>query len=765
MKFWKYIFGDESDKKLKEYSNLVKEINYLESDYEKKTDEELLNKTKELKEKVKKLDNFSEVLPEAFANVRESAKRTLNQRHYDVQLLGGIVMHNRAIAEMKTGEGKTLVATLAAYLFGLKDKGVHIITVNDYLARRDAVWMGQIYDKLGLTVGVINDRESYVYDPEHKELDEKRDTVGGYKVVYEFLRPASRKEAYDADITYGTNNQFAFDYLRDNTAYKKEQLVQRGFHYAIVDEIDSILIDEARQPLIISSPAEENESFYGTFTQLAKDLEEGTDYTKDEKTKTVSITEVGIKKAETKLKIDNLYSADGSKYIHYLNNALSAKSLFKKDKEYVVRNNQIIIVDEFTGRLQPGRRWSNKLHQAIESKESVTIEKESRTVASITYQNYFRHYTLLSGMTGTAKTSEEEFRKVYDLDVISIPTNKPLLRKDEGDNVYLDEETKIKAIISTVKELNKKGQPVLIGTTSIDKNEELSEHLSKAGVKHNLLNAKNHEREGEIIAQAGAKHAVTIATNLAGRGVDIKLGGLPFEGTKAEEVKELGGLYILGTERHEARRIDDQLRGRAGRQGDSGVTKFYVSLEDTLMRVFGGERIKNIMDTLNFPKDEPLNHKMVTSSIENAQKKIEGHYFDSRRFVLQYDKVVDVQRQNVYEERRKVLLGNPEYVESFVNKYNFEQNFKDIYNKRKEEFGDQFDEVIQQIVLKAIDLSWIRHIESMEYTRSSVGLRSYGQRDPIIEYKNEGARLFAQFWDDVGIVMSNLVNNAKPEDK
>ncbi|HEC30784.1 MAG TPA: preprotein translocase subunit SecA, partial [Candidatus Yonathbacteria bacterium] len=721
-------------------------INAIEASLTGLSDDSLRAKTNELRERLTKGESLDDILPEAFAVVREAAKRTLNQRHYDVQLVGGIVLHQGNIAEMMTGEGKTLVATLPAYLNALEGKGVHIVTVNDYLSRRDAVWMGQIYAFLGLSVGVINHMSSFLYDVGHEEVDEERDELGAYKVKHEFLRECSRKEAYDADITYGTNNEFGFDYLRDNIAYEKEALVQGEYNFAIVDEIDSILIDEARTPLIISAPAQESEDLYTVFAKIAKQMKEEEDYTVDEKLKAISVTDAGITKAEKILGVGNIYTEKGIKYVHHMETAVKAKAIFKLDKEYVVRDGEIVIVDEFTGRLQPGRRWSEGLHQAVEAKEGVVIQKESRTLASITFQNYFKLYKKLAGMTGTAETSAEEFYKVYSLDVISIPTNKEKSRIDIGDYIFQTEEGKLKAIACTVKDLNEKGQPVLIGTASIEKNELVSAYLKKEGVVHEVRNAKNHENEGEVIAQAGVKGRVTIATNMAGRGVDIKLGGSPSTNESYKEVKALGGLFVLGTERHEARRIDDQLRGRSGRQGDAGTTQFFVSLEDSLMRVFASDAIKKMMGRFGIPEDQPIENKLITRSLESAQTKIEGFYFDARKSVLEYDNVMSKQRDYIYTLRRGILMGEREVIETFLNEAIEQDDVAEkVITGKREELGEEvFLEVTRRLILQNIDMFWMEHLEMMNYTRSSVNLRAYGQRDPLIEYKKEGSRLFAE---------------------
>src|SRR3989339_221892 len=602
------IFGDPNLKVLKDLQPTVDKINGLEEGMKSLTDEALKNKTIEFKDRLDKGETVDDLLPEAFAVVREASIRATGMRHFDVQLVGGIVLHQGKIAEMRTGEGKTLVATLPVYLNALEGKGVHVVTVNDYLSRRDAVWMGQVYSALGLSIGIINSEQSYLYDSTHTELDKERDEEGSYKIVDEFLRPCTRKEAYGADITYGTNNEFGFDYLRDNIEYRKEQIRQREYNFAIVDEIDSILIDEARTPLIISTPTTDSEDLYAQFAKIATKMIRDTDFEVEEKFKAVTLTDAGVEKAEKILGIENIYTEKGIKFVHHLETAVRAKALFNANKEYVVKEGEIIIVDEFTGRLQPGRRWSEGLHQAIEAKEGLKVQKESRTYASITFQNYFRLYKKLSGMTGTAHSSSEEFYKVYGLETVVIPTHQDIQRKDQDDLIFQTETGKFKALAKKVKELNKTGQPVLIGTVSIDKNELLSQYLKAEGIKHELLNAKNHENEGEIIAQAGEKGRVTVATNMAGRGVDIKLGGIPMTPEKYKEVKSLGGLFVMGTERHESRRIDNQLRGRSGRQGDPGETQFFVSLEDTLMRVFAPDSIKGLMGRFGIAEDEPMEY-------------------------------------------------------------------------------------------------------------------------------------------------------------
>ncbi len=738
------LIGSESKRVLKRAETLVPHVNALEGAYRDLSDTELKGKTALFRERISRGESLDGLLPEAFAAVREASKRTLGQRHFDVQIVGGAILHFGNISEMKTGEGKTLVATLPAYLNALTGSGVHVITVNDYLSRRDAVWMGQIYSFLGLSVGVINHDASYLYDPDHRALDKARDETGSFHVVHEFLRPSTRQEAYRADITYGTNNEFGFDYLRDNIEYEQKNLRQRSHVYAIVDEIDSILIDEARTPLIISAPTADSESLYATFAHIARQLERDRDYVVDEKLRAVSLNDTGIERAEKLLGVENIYTERGIRYVHHLETAVRAKALFERDKEYVVRDGEVVIVDEFTGRLQPGRRWSEGLHQAVEAKEGVPVQKESRTFASITFQNYFRMYDKLSGMTGTALTSAEEFYKVYGLEVVTIPTNRPAKRLDRNDLIFQTEKGKFKALAHIVKELHEKGQPVLIGTVSIEKNEVLSAYLKQAGVPHEVLNAKNHEREGEIIAQAGKKGRVTVATNMAGRGVDIKLGGNPATPEEYEEVKNVGGLYVAGTERHEARRIDNQLRGRAGRQGDPGETQFFVSLEDTLMRVFASDSIKTMMGRFGIPEDEPIENKLITRSLESAQTKIEGFHFDARKHVLQYDDVLNQQRETIYARRRRALLGDSIEIEAILAEMGAgDEECIAMIAKKQEELGvERFFGAVRHLMLQSIDLFWVEHLEMMEYLRGSVNLRAYGQRDPLVEYKKEGLRLF-----------------------
>jgi len=765
----KKLFGDDNTRRIKAIQPVVDEINKLEAEVSTLSNEGLKEKTKELKNRLEKGETSEAILPYAYALVREAAKRTLGQRHFDVQLIGGVIMHRGGIAEMRTGEGKTLVATLPAYLGALSGKGVHVVTVNDYLARRDAAWMGQVYDALGLSVGIIAHDESYLYDrtagvsaDEEEKLDKTRDEIGSFKVEHEFLRPVSRKEAYLADITYGTNSEFGFDYLRDNLSYGKDDVRQRGWNQAIVDEIDSILIDEARTPLIISAPTREGESLYQMFASIADSLREGDHYTFDEKHKTIMLTDAGIGEAEKKLGVGNIYTDRGVRYVHHLETAVRAKALFKIDKNYVVRDNEIIIVDEFTGRMQPGRRWSEGLHQAIEAKEGVKIQQETRTYASITYQNYFRQYSKLAGMTGTALTSAEEFFKVYHLNTVSIPTNKLIARKDGNDLIFQTEKGKWQAIAKKVKEINEKGQPVLIGTVSIERNELLSAYLKREGVKHEILNAKNHEREAEIIAQAGRLGAVTIATNMAGRGVDIKLGGNPTNQEQADKVRAAGGLFVLGTERHDARRIDNQLRGRAGRQGDPGETQFFVSLEDDLMRVFASDTLKRLMGRFGIPEDQPIENGIVTKSLETAQSRIEGFNFDARKHVLEFDDVMNLHRKTVYERRRRILFANADEILTELNSIvdTTDVEFMKGLKEKEDKAGKEvFSQLVRSMFLQTIDMFWVDHLETMDHLRSSVNLRAYGQRDPLVEYKREGTILFKGLMANVDANVVSMISS------
>ncbi len=752
---------NESAAFLKAAKPILARAQALEAELTELSQEALAERYAQVRGRVGEKDPSDTDIAEVFALTREAARRTLNERHYDVQLIGGLALARGRIAEMRTGEGKTLVATLAATLRALAGKGVHLITVNDYLARRDAAWMGQVYSYLGLTVGIITSTGSFIYDASHvqQEEDAERDAEGSFRVFYDYLRPVSKKEAYAADITYATNNELGFDYLRDNTAYEPSQIVQRGHHYAIIDEVDSILIDEARTPLIISGPAPEGESLYERFADIVRSFEKETDYTVDEKQRAVQITEAGIQKAEQALGIENLYTEGGMKYAHQLDTAVRAKALFNKDKEYVVREGEVVIVDEFTGRLQPGRRWSEGLHQAVEAKEGVPVRKETRTYASVTFQNYFRMYEALAGMTGTGLSSEEEFFTVYRLEVVVVPTNRPIARIDHNDLIFQTTAGKYRALARAVKELHAKGQPVLVGTVSIEDNEVVSKVLSDENIPHEVLNAKNHEREGEIIAQAGRFGRVTVATNLAGRGVDIKLGGVPIDEAEREKVRAAGGLAVIGTERHEARRIDNQLRGRSGRQGDPGATQFYVSLEDKLMRVFASDMVKNVMGTFKIPEDEPIQSGLITKSLETAQKRIEGFNFDARKQVLAYDDVLNTQRLAVYKRRRTALTGSNEDMLAEIQEIIAgDATAEAAFTKKQEEFKDAFPSVLRRLLLQITDSFWLEQLETMEYLRRSVSLRAYGQRDPLIEYRREGLGRFRAMEEGI----KDAVRNALP---
>lgn len=746
------FFKPSYEHDLKNATPLVTLINQAEVSLRDRAIGELREMSDSLRARAQRGESLDDLLVEAFALIREVARQTLRQRHHDVQLIGGIMLHRGKIAEMRTGEGKTLVATLPAYLNALRGTGVHIVTVNDYLARRDAVWMGQIYAALGITVGIINQDGSYVYDATHTEADATRDRVGAYEVRYEFLRPVSRVEAYAADITYGTNNEFGFDYLRDNIEFEVSAIRQRGHAYALIDEVDSILIDEARTPLIISAPAQETENLYEQFARIAAELSPETDYIVDEKLKSATLTDAGIARVESMLGVDNIYTDKGILHVHHLETAVRAHALYNRDKEYVVRDNEVVIVDEFTGRLQPGRRWSDGLHQAVEAKENVTIQRESKTYASITFQNYFRLYTKLAGMTGTALTSQEEFYSVYKLDVVPVPTHHPVARIDHNDLIFQTEAGKIRAIVARVAALYEKGQPVLIGTASIEKNQLMSTALTNAGIPHEVLNAKNHEQEGSIIAKAGMRGRVTLATNMAGRGVDIKLGGVDATEESVQEIKSLGGLFVLGTERHEARRIDNQLRGRSGRQGDPGETQFFVSMDDTLMRVFGGDTVKGMMGRLGIPEDQPIENGMITRSLESAQKKIEGFHFDARKQVLAYDNVLNQQRELMYAKRRMLLLGSVADVEDvFMELTNENTEARTLYDTHKAQHDLlEWEYMIRKLMLHIIDTVWIEHLDVMQHTRSSVSLRAYGQQDPLLEYRKEAIRLFAEMNNAIG---------------
>jgi preprotein translocase subunit SecA len=748
----KLFSQNQSASFVKAAQGVVQSAQSFAKEFEEMSQEEIKVRLQAVKERAQGIPTQEKDIAEVFALVRETARRVLGERHYDVQLIGGLALSRGKIAEMRTGEGKTLVATLPATLMALSGKGVHMVTVNDYLARRDSAWMGQVYAYLGLTVGVVTSGEAYLYDGTHTNTQEdiSRDESGSFKVSYEYLRPASKREAYAADITFATNNELGFDYLRDNTAYEANQIVQRGQHYAIIDEIDSILIDEARTPLIISGPAGDAEMLYERFSTIVDTFIPQTDYTIDEKQRAIQITEEGLQKAEQALGIDNLYTEGGMKFAHHLETAVRAKALFQKDKEYVIQGNgpeaEIIIVDEFTGRLQPGRRWSEGLHQAVEAKEGVLIQKETRTYASVTFQNYFRMYGALCGMTGTGLSSEEEFYTVYKLDVVVIPTHRTIARIDHNDYIFQNNNGKYTALTNEIKRLQEKGQPVLVGTVSIEDNEIVSAYLQKAGIPHEVLNAKNHEREGELIAGAGALGAVTVATNLAGRGVDIKLGGIPFSKDSYEKVRSVGGLVVLGTERHEARRIDNQLRGRSGRQGDPGETRFYVSLEDKLMRVFASDMLKRVMGTFKIPEEEPIASSMISKSLETAQKRIEGFNFDSRKQVLAYDDVLNTQRLSVYTRRAIALSGLDEEIETYMDSlYDKYAEVKELYTKKENEYGQKvWYALIRRCILQVTDAYWLEHLETMEYLRRSVSLRAYGQRDPLIEYRREGLIRFQE---------------------
>ncbi|MFH1975661.1 MAG: preprotein translocase subunit SecA [Pseudomonadota bacterium] len=768
------IFGSKNEREIKALNPAVEMINSLESGIHSMSDEQLKNQTLIFKERLGRGEKLEEILPEAFATVREASSRTLNMRHFDVQLIGGMVLDGGKIAEMKTGEGKTLAATLPAYLNALTGKGVHIVTVNDYLAKRDTEWMGNIYRFLGLSVGT----------------------------VLHGLDDSERKAAYSSDITYGTNNEFGFDYLRDNMKFNREYLVQPELNFAIVDEVDSILIDEARTPLIISGPAEKSTDLYYQVNGIVPLLKEGKDYSIDEKARAVVLTEEGVAKAEGLLKVSNLYDPKHIELLHHINQALKAHTLFKLDVDYIVKDGEVIIVDEFTGRLMPGRRYSDGLHQALEAKENVKIENENQTLATITFQNYFRMYNKLSGMTGTADTEAAEFKKIYNLDVIVIPTNMTMIREDYPDSIYKTKREKYEAAINEISELNKKGQPVLVGTVSIDVSESLSTKLKKRGIKHTVLNAKNHEKEAEIIAMAGQKGSVTISTNMAGRGTDIVLG---------EGVTALGGLHVLGTERHESRRIDNQLRGRSGRQGDPGSSRFYLALEDDLLRIFGGERITGIMEKLGMQEGEPIEHNLISRAIENAQAKVEGHNFDIRKQLIEYDDVMNQQREVIYRQRREALNGKslksaiesmiqekvediaitfadekmlPEewdlngVSEAVFKQFNFRMNNLSggnlegmtkegleqliydealaVYNEKEKLVGSEdFRHLERVIMLQTVDNLWKDHLLSMDHLKEGIGLRGYAQQNPLVVYKKEG---FEMFQDMISRVKEEIVN-------
>ena len=807
---WLSSLIDSNEREVRRLQPLVDHINSLEPEFEKFSDAELRAKTDEFKARLKDGESLDEILPEAYAAVREAAKRTIKQRHFDVQLIGGVVLHQGKIAEMKTGEGKTLVATLPLYLNALIGQGCHLVTVNDYLAKRDCYWMGPIYHAVGVSVASINAQQatgqpapSYIYDPSYESEDQK----------WKFLRPVTRRQAYEADITYGTNNEFGFDYLRDNMVWDLSQCVQRSLNYAIVDEVDNILVDEARTPLIISGAAEEATKKYYAFAQLVSRLSKDADYTIEERTRSVHLTEMGMNKMEKMLKHEGLLKApdlyDPSNYFltQYMESALKAHALFRRDKDYVVKDGQVIIVDEFTGRLMFGRRYSEGLHQAIEAKERVKIQRESVTMATITFQNYFRMYQKLAGMTGTAVTEAEEFHKIYNLEVVVIPTNRPLIRTEHADQIYKDEKTKFAAVAREIRQLSDQKRPVLIGTTSIEKSELLSDLLTKNGTPHQVLNAKHHEKEAGIIAQAGRLGAVTVATNMAGRGVDIILGGNP-EGRDAAEwqeehnkVVELGGLHIVGTEHHEARRIDNQLRGRAGRQGDPGSSRFYASMEDELVSRFGGDRVKGLMQWAGMDENTPIEHSFATKAMTNSQVQTEGYHFNIRKHLVEYDDVVNTHREVIYAERRKILsgadlkanilsmvrdeiqdlvgkrLGNVGHEPEEGGKSNLSALLEDVstvfplppqlrsdglselsdkqiaekltdyatelYSQREQELGPENMRIAERLVmLRVIDRLWMEHLTAMEHLRQGIGLRAVGQEQPLVVYKREGHAYF-----------------------
>lgn len=789
-KVLKKVLGDPQARKLKRLKKRVISINKLEPTYKKMSDKKLAEQTKELKKRLEK-SSLDAILPDAFALVRETSRRILGQRHFDVQLIGGMALHEGSVAEMKTGEGKTLVATAPVFLNALTGKGVHVITVNDYLVRRDAGWMAQIYHFLGLSVGVIIPDASYVYDPEY--VDDSHDDPR-----FRHLRPATRQEAYRADITYGTNNEFGFDYLRDNMVRESSQLRQRELHYAIVDEVDSILIDEARTPLIISAPSSASGSAYLQFARIAAQLKPQ-HYKKDEKMKAVHLTDEGVVRVEKLLGISSLYAPDNVRLIYHLDQSLRAQTLFERDKDYVVtKDGEVVIVDEFTGRLLPGRRYNEGLHQAIEAKEGVEVQEESMTLATISFQNYFRLYEKLSGMTGTAMTESEEFHQIYSIDVIEVPTNKKPQREDLSDKIFRTEKAKFRAVVAKVKELQEKGQPVLLGTASIEKNEELSTLFKKANIPHQVLNAKNNEREAKIVSNAGQKGAVTLATNIAGRGTDIVL---------ADAVRELGGLYVLGTERHESRRIDNQLRGRSGRQGDPGTTQFYVSCEDDLMRVFGGDRLASMMDRLRVDEDTPIENRFVSKSLESAQKRVEGFNFDARKNVVQYDDVMNRHRTATYAMRKKLLqdIDVSSRIKGFIkdeatalaslpgNDDEYETLIKDVFpfddavlDRLFDAEADSFGKVLiteanelyanrelifttpvmreveRDIYFQILDNLWMQHLESMDHLRKGIHWYGVGQKDPLVEYRRQSQLMYDQMLITLRREVVRLLYRAEP---
>ena len=798
------VFGflaDSNEKVIARLQPLIDDINALEPEWERLSSDALRDKTQEFKDALQSGEHLDVLLPEAFATVREAAKRTISQRHFDEQLMGGIALHQGKVAEMKTGEGKTLVATLPVYLNALTGRGVHVVTVNDYLAKRDPQWMGPIYSLLGLSVGCLQHQASFLYDH----------TVGEDNTSLEKMRPVSRREAYAADITYGTNNEFGFDYLRDNMMVELSQTTQRELHYAIVDEVDNILIDEARTPLIISGPTQESTQLYGTFSKLVPRLHQDEDYSIEEKHRSISLTDSGVARMEQWLNLGNLYDPANYVYAHYIENALRALMLYTKDKEYVVSDGEVIIVDDFTGRLMPGRRYSDGLHQAIEAKEGVKVQRETVTYANITLQNYFRMYQKLGGMTGTAATEAEELSKIYKLEVVTIPTHQPMIRQDSADLVYSTEKGKFQAIATDLQELSAQGRPVLVGTVSIEKSEMLSDMLKRRGIICNVLNAKQHEMEATIVAQAGRPGAITVATNMAGRGTDIILGGNPDSLDISQEqwqeshdkVLALGGLHIIGTERHESRRIDNQLRGRAGRQGDPGSSRFYVSLEDEVMRRFGGDRVKAVMEWAGLGEDTPIENRIVSKSIEASQTKVEGYHFEIRKHLVEYDDVANMHRDVIYSERRKILNGANlqsniqemvhKEILDLVNQHLSDENSDNwdfsaltaalssifpiqpdmgqfdltnvepveiqdyllassdtVYAEKESQFGsDEMRTVERLVMLRTIDSHWVQHLTSMENLRQGIGLHAFGQRDPLVMFKREGHEMFSNLMSSI----------------
>ncbi len=876
MSFLGKLFGDPNKRVIDSLLPLVEQVNSFEVHVSDLSDDELKGKTVLFRERLARGETIDALLPEAFAVCREVSKRTLKQRHYDVQMIGGIVLHHGQIAEMRTGEGKTLTATLAVYLNALTGKGVHVVTVNDYLAMRDSAWMGKVYYALGLSVSSIQHEAAYLYDSEYrqkheeeihegeKQEGEEKLEIQSFRIQHDFLRPCSRKEAYLTDITYGTNNEFGFDYLRDNLVPDLDRMVQRPLHFAVIDEVDSILIDEARTPLIISGAAEESTGMYTTFAQMVSKLTENEDYTIDEKLRAATLTEAGFQHIESLLGMKNIYTTANISTLHHIEQALKARALFKLDKDYVVKENEVIIVDEFTGRMMHGRRYSEGLHQAIEAKEGVKIQRESQTYATVTFQNYFRLYEKISGMTGTAATEAEEFAKIYKLEVVMVPTNKAMVREDKQDRIYISEKGKYIAVVEEIKQCHQRGQPALVGTISIERNEYLSALLEREGVPHKLLNAKNHEKEAEIIAQAGRFGAVTIATNMAGRGVDIILGGNPPDTNEARRVQDVGGLCVIGTERHESRRIDNQLRGRAGRQGDRGMSLFFISLEDDLMRIFGSERMKAMLGKLGAPEDMPIENSFITKCIEEAQRKVESHHFDTRKHLLEYDDVINKQREVIYKRRKDILEefereGDQDQDDSSVissetrdlddsekndistvaslprndsvtlremvltmiedeiqhvvtfhttkeedesREWNIQEIYETVHTifpvleEDRRELKDIYeasDRVLSEpekrthiishlchlarqsftalethiaenmkkqgvpmkphvamayiekdLLIRCIDTLWIEHLEAIDHLRTGIGLRGYGQHDPLVEYKREAFRLFSE---------------------